>query len=296
MRTEPPTGDELERMLASMKGNVLDRVGDERPATPERRQLTDRVIGAVVAVALLLGLGTAGAAVAFSIIPQSTVQPEARPNDTSTATPRPSAAFPIATGAPTPTTPPVDPLALVTAIVVRPDRLDLQDAGGTVLRTLSYDDDTASFVEALTAVLDEAPIVEDSFSGSDLVNTTYTWRGLTVSDSLRTGLGYPVMNLGVTFDLPTLGDGVGVTTVSGFAPGDDLARFAASVGAKYHEETAQNLIALESGPERGPSSVPGRINAYAVVGSDYGAGSGEPSLVFAPFNFGHEQGTHDQTW
>ena len=60
-----------------------------------------------------------------------------------------------ATVAPTPTVEaePVDPLTTVERIVVRPEQLELQDAGGVVIATLSYDDEAVQFVEVLTTVL-----------------------------------------------------------------------------------------------------------------------------------------------
>jgi hypothetical protein len=292
MRTEPPTGDELAGLLVSMKRNVLDQVANERPA-PKRPQLSDRVIGVVVAVTLLLGLGT-GAALAFGIVPPP-LAPQIETNATPTTTSQPRAEFPIATAAPNPT-PSADPLLSVTTIVVRPERLDLQDAAGAVVRELSYDDDTAHFVQTLTTVLGAEPAVEDALAGSDVVARTYTWPGLVVSDDLVDAAGHPDMNLTVRFDQSTLGDGVDVSTVTSFVPGGDLAAFAASVGKAYDPGGyAENLISLETGPALGPTMVDGYVNAHAVAASDWGEASTGPSVVFAPFNFGHEQGTADAT-
>ncbi|WP_420362877.1 hypothetical protein AABM26_15315 [Curtobacterium aetherium] len=66
MNTEPPTGDDLQRMLVSMKQTVLDRAGDPRPA-PRRR---GRRIGIAVGVVALFGLGATSGAVALGMIPQ----------------------------------------------------------------------------------------------------------------------------------------------------------------------------------------------------------------------------------
>lgn len=288
MRTDPPTGDELARLLVSMKRNVLDQAAHERPVTPTRPQLTDRVLGAILAVALLLGLGTA-AALAFSTPPLPLgSQTEPTPTASPTPTPPPRTEYSVQTATPTPT-PPADPLAAVTTIVVRPERLDLQDAAGAIVLELSYDEDTAQFVSVLSAVLDSDPNVEEFFSGSEPAARIYTWSGLTVSDYLLTGPGEDDMNVRVVFDQPTLGDGVAVATVAGFRPGDDLAAFASSVGAAYYLDYGENLIPLETGPELGPSPTH-RVNAHAVVASDWGRISEGPSKVFAPFNFGREQG------
>jgi hypothetical protein len=280
MRTEPPTGDELARLLVSTKRNVLERAANERQESPGRLQLTDRVVGVVLAVALLLGLGTAGAALAFNLVPPP-LAPQAEMTATPTTTPRPSAEYQVATATPTPP-PTADPLTTVTTIVVRPEHLDLQDAAGAVVLELSYDDETGHFVQTLSAVLGARPTVKDVVSDSERVATLYTWPGLTVSDDLRSGSGYAPMNIMATFELPILGDGVAVATASGFVPGDDLATFAASMGAAYSPDgAAQNVIALETGP------------AHAVAASDWGQASTGPSTVFAPFVFGREQGTVD---
>ena len=61
MRTEPPNGEELDRLLAGMKANVMARAAQDQPT--ERRTLADRILAAVLAAALLLGVGSAGAAI-----------------------------------------------------------------------------------------------------------------------------------------------------------------------------------------------------------------------------------------
>lgn len=94
MKAEPPTGDELTRLLVSMKSNVLEQVAHEPLVSPKRSPLTDRVIGIVLGVAMLLGLG-AGAAFALGIVPPPLGAPSdstttATASPTSTPTPRPS--------------------------------------------------------------------------------------------------------------------------------------------------------------------------------------------------------------
>jgi hypothetical protein len=66
MNTEPPTGDDLQRMLVSMKQTVLDRAEDRRPA-PRRR---GRRAGIVIGVIALLGIGATSGGVALGMIPQ----------------------------------------------------------------------------------------------------------------------------------------------------------------------------------------------------------------------------------
>ena len=65
MKSEPPTGDELTRLLGSMKRNVLERVAQE-PA-PSKRKSVRHIFGLGLGVAALLGVG-AGAAFALGVI------------------------------------------------------------------------------------------------------------------------------------------------------------------------------------------------------------------------------------
>lgn len=107
MNTEPPEGDDLQRMLVAMKRNVLDH------ATPRPKRRRGRS-GVVIAVVALLALGTATGAVALSLTqqdqpvagPTRSSDPEPAPTTTTsgsapiTATPRPSSTAPavVATG------------------------------------------------------------------------------------------------------------------------------------------------------------------------------------------------------
>lgn len=99
MNTEPPEGDELQRMLVSMKQTVLERAAP-RPRRYRRRS------GVVVGVVALLALGTATGAVALTLTQQD--RPVAAPVQTQGPVPAPSATIPssapiTATPAPRPT-------------------------------------------------------------------------------------------------------------------------------------------------------------------------------------------------
>jgi hypothetical protein len=113
MNTEPPTGDDLQRMLVSMKRNVLTQAEDRRPAGRGRHT------GIVVAVVALLALGTASGAVALAVVPdQQQAAPvassaPAEPEPTRTASsapvveaPDPVVPTPTATASAAPTRPP----------------------------------------------------------------------------------------------------------------------------------------------------------------------------------------------
>ncbi|TYL51140.1 hypothetical protein [Agromyces mariniharenae] len=87
-------------MLAEIKGRVQDAAA-HTPAA--RRTRIDRVVGAAVAAILALGLGSAGAAFAFGILPQAPeddpmVEPSTRP----TASATPERTFPVETAPPAP--------------------------------------------------------------------------------------------------------------------------------------------------------------------------------------------------
>ncbi|MGN7191790.1 MULTISPECIES: hypothetical protein [unclassified Curtobacterium] len=85
MDTEPPQGDDLQRMLVSMKRNVLDG------AAPRPRRRRGRP-GIVVGVVALLALGTATGAVALTLSQQD--RPVAAPVRTEDPAPAPSATTP----------------------------------------------------------------------------------------------------------------------------------------------------------------------------------------------------------
>lgn len=114
MNTEPPTGDDLQQMLVSMKREVLTRADQQRPA-PRRR---GRRAGIVIGVIAVLGIGAASGGVALGMIPQPfAAAPAPAPNKQSpTVTPTPSSApvveepssTPTSTSTPTPTRPPFD--------------------------------------------------------------------------------------------------------------------------------------------------------------------------------------------
>ena len=90
MRSEPPTGDELTRLLTSMKRNVLERVAQE-PA-PAKRMSVRRMFGIGLGVAALFGVG-AGAAFALGVM--SAPQEETATATTDAPSARPTASAPI---------------------------------------------------------------------------------------------------------------------------------------------------------------------------------------------------------
>ncbi|MDR6170094.1 hypothetical protein [Curtobacterium sp. SORGH_AS_0776] len=107
MNTEPPEGDDLQRMLVSMKQNVLER------ATPRPKRRRFRP-GIALGVIGLLAIGTATGAVALSLSQQES--PVAAPTRTQQPEPSPSATTPTSapiTQRPTPRPTPVNTTATI---------------------------------------------------------------------------------------------------------------------------------------------------------------------------------------
>jgi len=108
MNTEPPEGDDLQRMLVSMKRNVLER------AAPRPRRRRGRS-GLVIGVVALLAVGTATGAVALTLAQQD--EPVAAPVQTQEPEPAPSDEPP--TSAPITATPKPEPTGNAAATVAR---------------------------------------------------------------------------------------------------------------------------------------------------------------------------------
>jgi hypothetical protein len=100
MNTEPPTGDDLQRMLVSMKQNVLERAIDQ----PRRR--AHRTLGIVIGLVALITVGSASGALALGVLPAPFA---AKAPSAPTSTPAPVVTPTTApTPTPTPTTPSVE--------------------------------------------------------------------------------------------------------------------------------------------------------------------------------------------
>ncbi len=108
--------------------------------------------GALTAVAVTVMLGLA-ACTSPSPMPSP---PAPTPSVVETPTPAPT---------PTPTAE-ADPLAAVTAIVARPEALELLDSGGNVVSTLAYDGSVSDVISTLSSLLGEAPIDEPYDGGN----------------------------------------------------------------------------------------------------------------------------------
>ncbi|MGI9822872.1 hypothetical protein [Agromyces sp. Marseille-Q5079] len=231
------------------------------------------IIVAVAAVLLLAGCSAA--APTPTTTPDAAEQPEASP--TPTVEPEP-----------------VDPLTTVATIVVRPEQLELLDASDAVITTLSYDDEAAEFIGALTTVLGAAPAQSESEGGLESPpSTAYDWDGLSVRDDHEADVATEGegtydgidMNVSVNFATPTVGDGVAVRTVNGFQPGGDAEALAAELGEPWYDN-GYDQVRVETGAPIGEPT-PGieYENAYSVAVNTW-EHDGVSNTVFAPWNFG----------
>jgi len=105
MDVEPPTGDDLNRMLVSMKQDVLRRAAAEPPA--RRRPWARRHLGLTLSLVALLGIGGAGGALALVLPSPFQAAPAASPTPTSSPTPEPGAS--VSATSVFPTEPPAQP-------------------------------------------------------------------------------------------------------------------------------------------------------------------------------------------
>ena len=236
------------------------------------------VVAAVAAVLLLAGC-------TFGPQPMPTPTPTPTPDAADSSTPRPT---------PTAQPEPIDPLTTVTEIVVRPEQLELHDAHGVVVATLSYDAESAAFVGALTTVLGAAPDqTERAASMETPAWTEYTWDGVLVIDDHEEvisanglgGYGSIEMNVSVAFFAPTIGDGVSVRTVNGYRPGGDTQALAAELEEPW-SGNGYDQVRVESGEpigEQQPYS--DDENAYSVAVNSW-EWRGAANWIQAPWNFG----------
>jgi hypothetical protein len=203
------------------------------------------------------------------------------------STPAPSSS-PEAVATPTPSAEPVDPLTTVTEIVVRPEHLDLLDAAGVIVTTLSYDADAATLVSTLSTVLAAEPTQTETAGGLESRPATqYLWEGVRVwddDDSAELG-GPDEMNVSVSFASAVVGDGVTVRTINGFQPGGDAESLADELGEPWYGN-GQDMVRVETGEPVGEQQQGTEYeNAYSVAVNTW-VREGESNTVLAPWNFG----------
>jgi len=232
-----------------------------------RRERLYSIVGIVSLAVIFAGAGCASSEVG-------------EPRRTSIASPSPS---PSPSPAPAPA---ADSLADVVSLVIRPLGIELRDAAGTTVVTLSYDDPIEPTVAALNVALEAAPEVAD-VAGHDEgpPGVRYKWSGLTLFDSMPTDGTFPdLTNIQVGADSATTSGGVSILTQAGYKVGDSQADVAAAVGVPL----SQVYYGVEFGPDLGPSDPAEPAypapNAWSVSVSAWES----PTIVSiaAPFNFG----------
>lgn len=237
-----------------------------------------RPAGTAALTAAGLALALAGCSPAPSSAP-ATPSPEPEP----------------ATAAPTTN---ADPLESVSAVVIRPEGLDLVDAGGTVVTEISYDDEADAIADALATVFGAAAEIEEfpAVCCEGFRLTIYHWDGFRVVDDHMGSFtdgdervwvdedrpDANGMNVLVAADAASVGE-VALAAENGFVIGDDLGALADAVGSPYTGAEWEQ-IPVETGPELGPPEFEGLVNAYSVVVQVAGPDGG-PRLV-APINLG----------
>lgn len=230
-----------------------------------RAKKNKRAIFAIVAVAVIALSGCASGAGASGAPPST---PEARPE----ASQQPSAA----------------PSPIATALVIRPESIELKDSTGTTLATVSYDAPASEMVETLSEAVGSAPEVREHAGGLEAPpGVYYEWAGLTVSDpEPEPGTFAGLSNLQVSVTAPAVGKIAAITTVQGYRVGSETEPILVDNGWTVPEFAFFNFPA-EFGPELGEPSGenPAYLNAWAVSMSSEPPATAITSL-FAPVNFG----------
>jgi len=236
MRTEPPHGDELARLLASMREQVLEQTEDEPAPRVRESRLRNGVLGALAAIALLLGVG-AGAAFAFGLWPDG---PEPEPAAISTPTATPSAA-------PSPTTtieqeeytavPAPDPVPAV--IEISSERVAVIADDGSEFAAYSYFEEPAPLIALLTEQLGEPVVTEVRPQWEGYSSTRYEWNGFVLSDGIHPpdpphGPGFYVHATAATVGDLVVRTPPGVGTAAGVSVGDSTADIVAEESWSEH--------------------------------------------------------------
>ena len=154
--------------------------------------------------------------------------------------------------------------AIVTTLQFSGSAVRTLDAGGEPVSTTAFDDGSAAVVELITTTVGMAPEVSDETEeGCAGPHTSFQWDGAVVTAWTGTA-GFVV---GITS--PTLG-GIRLETTGGFAPGDDIAAFAAAapadnVGHPTDTDTFLAFDVLSRTASDGYSSPVGAVG-YAIDG------------------------------
>lgn len=208
MNTEPPEGDDLQRMLVSMKQDVLARA-EERHQASRRR---GRRAGIVIGVVAVLGIGLASGGVALGMIPQPfAAAPASTPSPTGPAAPSTPASAPIEN------TPVVTPTPTPSRPAFALDDPDTWTISPTEVGPLLVGGRTDAEVAPLPALYTKQPENECPASG-----TSFWDRADSPQLTVVTGAGDSVSGIAVGFTGVTSDAVAGPTTAAGAGVGTTL--------------------------------------------------------------------------
>jgi len=184
----------------------------------------------------------------------------------------------------------VDPLTAVTAIVVRPESLELMDGTGHLVASLPYEGPLGTMLGALSVAVGAEPATASYDGGLERpAGQTYTWAGLTLTDyQPPEGEFLAESDYSLDFTADQVGDGVAITTQSGNTVGDDINAVADELGLSVNRDFASAghlFFLIEVGPEL-TTPAGDNIeypNAWAVHVSST-SGSGVINNIGAPVN------------
>lgn len=164
----------------------------------------------------------------------------------------------------TPTEQAVEPEAQVATILLRFDRLELADARGTVLETLTLDDETAAVVETLTGIFEAEPAITDYPASNHFpAARAYDWGGFRLVDGLEVeGGATSLSNFRIVAEGPAV-NAVSITTMQGIRVGDDGPSVEALLDVAPDRMSCWGPAA-EYGPTQGASVFEGEPLAYGV--------------------------------
>ncbi|MCS5511239.1 hypothetical protein NY537_00595 [Curtobacterium flaccumfaciens pv. betae] len=235
MNTEPPQGDDLQRMLVSMKQNVLER------ATP-RPKRRGRRAGIAIGVVGVLMLGAAGGGVALGLIPTSittapaptaTTTPEPSPTETSSGAPVVGGPTPTANPTPTPT-PTRAPYSLSDP--------DTWTISGSEVGPIALGGEDAAETDDLDGIYTPAPCLNPNVTfwrSQDYPELTVVRADDGTVQSLAIGTGAP--------DAP----GNGPTTAAGLGVGSTLAELRAAYPDLHYTESGTDNTKPSDSPYGG---------------------------------------------
>lgn len=189
-------------------------------------------------------------------------------------TPSPPAADPAPTVA-------AEPLASVTALVARANRLELHDPAGSVVATVDYMSSAVDAVNVLTTVFGEPPVDEEYDGGNHFPDgVMHRWGGAVLQErfydeeqrasSDLDNLVWP--RIAVIFQAPQA-HGIALTTATGITVGASHATIAAELDPALWSCVGPAVDVIEIDRESGPMTIGVGLSEFEI--DESGAYTGE---------------------